>query len=142
MQYILKLEGQDIPLTPEVAASDQTIRDALAPFFPDATTAEIKREEADGITVIRLVKKAGTKGNVMQKLVIAEHQLNPAIALSWQLKMAEIKGKLTLETLLKIQPLLQTTIEEGEQWQTDIRRAICQLKNCQSIPSIKSIIGI
>lgn len=142
MQYILKLEGQNIPLTPEVAANDQTIRDAIAPFFPDATTAEIKREEADGITVIRLVKKAGTKGNVMQKLVMAENQLNPASALSWQLKMAEIKGELTLETLLGIQPVIQTAIEEGEQWQTDIRRAICHLKNCQSMPSIHPIIGI
>ncbi|MFB2920369.1 hypothetical protein [Aerosakkonema funiforme] len=142
MQYILKLEGQDIPLSPEVAASEQTIRNAIAPFFPDATTAEIKREEADGITVIRLAKKAGTKGNVMKNLATAENQLNPAIALSWQLKMTEIKGELTLETLLGIQPVIQTAIEEGEQWQTDISRAICHLKNCQSMPSIKSIIGI
>ena len=142
MQYILKLEGQDIPLTPEVAASDQTIRDAIAPFFPSATTAQIKREEANEITVIRLVKKAGTKGNVMKNLTTAQNQLNPASALSWQLKMAEIQDELTLETLLVIQAGIQTAIEEGEQWQTDIRRAICHLKNCQSMPSIQPIIGI
>ena len=142
MQYLLKLEGQEIPLTPEVAATDQTIRDAIAPFFPEATTAQIKREQTDGITVIRLVKKAGTKGNGWKNLVAVPHQLNPAIALSWQLKLAEIQGELTLETLLEIQPLLQSAIQEGEQWETETNRALSCLKICQPIPSIQPMIGV
>lgn len=142
MQYILKLEGQEIPLTPEIAASDKTIRDAIAPFFPEASTAEIKREEADNVTIIRLVKKAGTKGNIREELVMAEDQLNPAIALSWQLKMAEINGSLTLETLLEIQPLIQISTQEGELWQANISRAVYHLKACQSIPSVQPIIGL
>ena len=51
-------EGQTIELPDEIAASDELIRKALAPFYPDVANAEIQRGDK-GITVI---KRAGPKG--------------------------------------------------------------------------------
>jgi hypothetical protein len=62
MPYIVILEGQETPISDEVATTDQTLRDALTPFYPEVATAEIKREEKDGTTYIHIVKRAGTKG--------------------------------------------------------------------------------
>lgn len=62
MPYILIVEGQKIPLTDEVAATDETIRAALVPFYPEVATADIKREVVNEVTLIKMVKKAGTKG--------------------------------------------------------------------------------
>lgn len=141
MQYILKLEGQELPLTAEIAATDQTIIAAIAPFFPEAASAEIKREQNGETTIIRLVKKAGTKGNYLENIINVTNELNPSIALSWQLKQMEIRGELTLERLLKIQPLLENAISEGESWEFEINRVISCLKACQPIASKQPIKG-
>ena len=55
-------EGQDVPLPADIAASDDLIRKALSPFYPDVANAEIKRETKDGASVITVVKRAGPKG--------------------------------------------------------------------------------
>jgi hypothetical protein len=51
-------DGQDIPLPADIAANDDLIRKALAPFYPDVANAEIRR--ADG--KITIIKRAGPKG--------------------------------------------------------------------------------
>ena len=70
MSYLLIVEGQEIPLTAEVAATDETVRNCIAPFYPFAATAILRREEVDRITRIHMVKTAGTKGgDVLQTLL-------------------------------------------------------------------------
>lgn len=56
MSYLLIVEGQEIPLTAEVAATDETVRNCIAPFYPSAATAILRREEVDP-TFRRSVKK-------------------------------------------------------------------------------------
>lgn len=53
----------------------------------------------------------------------------------------EIRGELTLERLLKIQPLLENAISEGETWEIEINRVISRLKTCQPIASNQPIKG-
>ena len=87
------------------------LRNALIPFYPDAAHAEIARETKDGQTIVRMVKRAGTKGtnretgtaSVLNQLIQAETGLNPALELCWQLKSLEIRGKLDLEALVSRQ---------------------------------------
>ena len=55
-------EGQDISLPADIAASDDLIRKALSPFYPDVANADIRRETKDGASVITVVKRAGPKG--------------------------------------------------------------------------------
>lgn len=137
MSYILMLEGQEIPLTDEVGATDETIRACIAPFYPEVATAEITREEVDGITRIRMVKRAGTKGNCypLHHLRESEPSLNPALSLSWQLKYLEIQSELSLEELLKFQPKISSAIALGNQWEIEVKKSLVHLKQCSSIPS-------
>ena len=55
--------GQTIELPDEIASSDEQIRAALAPLYPAIANATISREQgADGQTVVKITKVAGTKG--------------------------------------------------------------------------------
>lgn len=136
MSYILLLEGQEIPLAEEVAATDETIRNCILPFYPEAATAQIKREEVNGVTQIRMVKSAGTKGcNVLQNLLATEDSLNPALALSWQLKQVESQGNLDIETAIKLQPQINSAIATGSNWETEIETSLNQLKSSKPASS-------
>ena len=143
MPYILILEGQQIPLADEVAANNQTLRDTLTPFYPEVATADINREEKDGVTLIRIVKKAGTKGglNILQNLIESEQTLNPALTLSWQLKMLEVQGGMNIENLLLVQAEINSAITTGKQWETEVERSLTLLKQSPPIPSQATITG-
>ena len=55
-------EGQDVSLPADIAASDDLIRKALSPFYPDVATAQIRRESHGGVDSITVIKRAGPKG--------------------------------------------------------------------------------
>ena len=55
-------EGQDVSLPADIAASDDLIRKALSPFYPDVATAHIRRESQGGVDSITVIKRAGPKG--------------------------------------------------------------------------------
>jgi hypothetical protein len=55
------IEGQTILLPRSIAGSDETLKRALAPFYPGISNAAIKRDEKTG--KIEIFKKAGTKGS-------------------------------------------------------------------------------
>ncbi len=58
----IHLEGQAIELPDNIAASDDLIRRALAPFYPAVVNAQIKREQKDGAAVITVIKRAEPNG--------------------------------------------------------------------------------
>ena len=59
----LLVEGQEIELPEEIAVSDDAIRKAIAPLFPQSANATIQRTtDGQGRTTIKLTKQAGTKG--------------------------------------------------------------------------------
>lgn len=143
MSYLLIVEGQEIPLTAEIAATDETIRNCIAPFYPEAATATFKREEADGVTRIRMVKSAGTKGcGVVQQLQQSKECLNPALALSWQLKQLERQTSIEIETLIGLQPQINHAIAIGHEWELSVQTSLDRLKQTQPSPSKISIVGL
>ncbi|EDX74159.1 hypothetical protein MC7420_4144 [Coleofasciculus chthonoplastes PCC 7420] len=138
------LEGQEIILTPEQAATDQAITDTLLPFYPDIANATFKRTENEGETLIEIVKRPGTKGNIYTPLQILKDSpeyINPVILLAVQLKALEIQGALTLETLILLQPTLQNTTQFGEKESTEIKRVASALKSASPIPAKTPILG-
>lgn len=142
MSYLLIVEGQEIPLSAEIAATDETIRNCLAPFYPEAATASFKRELSDGVTRIRMVKSAGTKGsNVIQKLQQGEECLNPALALSWQLKQLERQNSIEIETLVELQPQIDDAIATASEWELSVQTSLDRLKTCSLSPSQILIAG-
>ncbi len=143
MPYKLFLEGQIIELSDDIASTDDTLRTAFVPFFPELGTADIKRQEKDGIIEIRMVKRAGTKGNVVtQSLVDSEMEINPALNLTWQLKQLERSGALSIEELINFQEQINNAIGVGEDWERNINRSLESLNKCQPIPSLAQVTGI
>jgi hypothetical protein len=138
---IIKLEGQEIPIDDAIALDDTMLRNALTPFYPDAAHAEIARETKDGQTIVRMVKRAGTKGtnretgtaSVLNQLIQAETGLNPALELCWQLKSLEIRGKLDLEALVPLQKTIHTAVAQGE---TEVKQVEIALRLLLAAPPI------
>lgn len=134
---IIILEGQRISLIPEQCATDESIVNTLLPFYPDVTNATISRKVMDGEEHIEIVKKVGTKGNsnLIKSLQTAPESINPALALSYQLKELEIQGKLSLETLLSISEEIEQAIARGEQATKATNSALANLIASPPIPS-------
>lgn len=143
MSYKLFLEGQIIDLSDDVAATDDTLRTAFVPFFPELGTADIKRQEKDGITEIRMVKRAGTKGNaIMQSLIDSKMEINPALELTWQLKKLERSNSLSIKELISFQEQINSAIDTGETWEKSINHSLESLNQCRPIPSLVQVTGI
>ena len=64
MKYIVKIEGQEVPVPDSVGAlEDADLKRTLTPMFPGAANSKIERAEKDGMITITVVKLAGSKGN-------------------------------------------------------------------------------
>ena len=61
------IEGQTILLPKNIAANDETLKRALAPFYPGVSNSTIKRDEKTG--KIEIIKRAGTKGGLYSRKV-------------------------------------------------------------------------
>lgn len=142
MQYKLFIEGQEISLAEEIAATDEILRNAIVSYFPEVGTADIKREQKNETVEIRIVKRAGTKGNVIKFLTDSPPAINPALQLSWQLKQLERQENLSIEYLISIQNDISQAISIGEDWQKDVSQAMQKLQKCQPTPSSTQITGI
>ncbi len=134
MKYIAIIEGQQIPLDETIAQDDNTLKTAISVYFPEYANAEIERQTTDDTVSIRLVKKAGTKGNLIQEIPIQQLQecrqeINPALKLSWQLKFLDIKNQITLEDLITLQPEIDKAIKSGENWETYTEKVAQSLKH-------------
>jgi hypothetical protein len=82
---ILKIDGQELELDEAMAASDELLRQGLAPFYPFMQNALIERKtDKDGKLVIEVVKRAGTKGTItpLSVLIDAQEEVNEAICAS------------------------------------------------------------
>lgn len=144
MTYKLFVEGQQIELSEEVGATDETLRNTIVSFFPQMAMAEITRQQKDdGSVEIHLVKKAGTKGNgVIKALTSAPSNINPALELNWQLSHIERQSPLTIEQLMSFQSEISTAIEVGDKWHQAVEKTVSKLQKCQPRPSSQQIIGI
>ena len=140
---IVIIEGQQIPLSASQAANDETIINTLLPFYADVALASLTRKVVDREEHIEIVKKVGTKGNLdlVLSLLSAAEFINPALALSWQLKALEIQGQLTLEILMAVSGEIDAAIAQGEKETLATGEAIATLANSPPISSCYPITG-
>jgi hypothetical protein len=107
--------GQTLTLPDDIAGDDERLRNALKPFYPELANAEIRRETKDDTLTVTVVKRAGPKGaGILPALLAAPEELNPALALAWQLEHREITAGLELTELVALQPAIEQAIEAGE----------------------------
>lgn len=140
---IIRLEGQEIPLTSEQAQTDQAIIDTLLPFYPQIAGATFERQEIEGETIIKIRPRAGTKGNslVVQALKEAPSEINQALIMSWQLKQLEITGKLDIPTLIQLQPQIEEAISLSQEESQATHSITSTLVTCSPTPSPFSLLG-
>ncbi|MBD0264585.1 MAG: hypothetical protein ICV78_18225 [Tolypothrix sp. Co-bin9] len=123
---LIKIDGQEIVLEDSIAKDDTALRNALTPFFPQLANAEISRQtDGEGLMTVRLIKKAGPKGNiqrVISDLQSAPEFLNPAIELAWKIKHGIIIDPNNLQQVIKLQPEIQKSISVGTREQTTIQK--------------------
>jgi hypothetical protein len=63
MNYNIKIEGQTIPVPPEIGSSDEQIRETLSLYFEGIKNSKIERTvQANGDILVDVCKVAGTKG--------------------------------------------------------------------------------
>ena len=154
-QIILSGGGMTINIDDEIARSDELLKRALSPHYPDLANALISRDEKDGLLKVTVSKRAGPKGSyhfepgrvervnpVVLALEEASPHLNPALALAWHLYSRSPfagspggEGEQPLERLLALQEEIDQAISEGEGEVSEIKRAVELLKIAPSVPS-------
>jgi hypothetical protein len=100
-KYTLKIEGQEITLPAEVGTlGDDELKRALTPMFPGAANSKIQRTDKDGVTIIEVIKVAGSKGAGRKKrkgggfaaLCACKNRRNPLIELFLSLNTRDLNN--------------------------------------------------
>ncbi|MFN6475357.1 hypothetical protein [Nostoc sp. DedQUE07] len=142
---IIKLDGQDINIDDAIASVDEDLKSVLVPFYPQLANAEITREtNSDGLMVVRMIKRAGPKGNdaVIEFLMLSPNQLNPAIDLSWQAKQILFRNSpIELKHILDLQPQIKAAVKAGQEEKDSMARALTFLCQCPPQASNVTIAG-
>ena len=112
----INIEGQKIVMDDEIARDDELLRAALAPSWPDAKTATFTRTGGtDGKPlVVRVSKKAGTKGALIERLFDAPDEENPAIVMSRRIAELHSSGQLNQAQIETLMPEIAAAADQGE----------------------------
>jgi hypothetical protein len=129
----LAADGQELQLDDSIAGDDTRLKQALSPFYPEAATANIRREtNSTGQMVVSLVKQAGTKGadpigDILISLVKARQHINPALELTWQIQFRQALGTLSIEDVLALQPMIDSAGTKGHEEGQKVVAALSRL---------------
>ncbi len=124
----IQIDGQQFPLPDEIAAKDNLLKAALAPFVPWIANAQIDRKEKDGAAVVSVIKRADWKGNaIVDALIASSNEMNPAVALWMQIQGMDTTAP---ETILALEPRIATALEEGNREIEAVRQALTRLVGC------------
>ena len=135
----ISIEGQTLQLPPEVAVSDDAIRRAMSPIFPQIATATLSRttNPADGSTIIKAIKQAGTKGHydtILTKLKNSPQHINPIFPL-YQRLYGNNGPFENAETFFLIQNDIGKALRDGESEHQAIENIRQRLLDAPSHPS-------
>jgi len=137
----ITIEGTQFPLPDEIAAQDDLLKAALAPFVPWIVNAQIERKEKDGAMVVNVVKRADWKGisAVINALIASPDEMNPAVALWQQLQARNDLNDPAL--VLAFEPTIHQAIEQGEQDIAAVHQALARLVECAPAPATRIPLG-
>jgi len=132
-------DGVDDILVPdEVVATDELVRQALAPYYAELANADVTRSEENGQIIVTVTKRAGTKGNdtsgVISALRAAPEQMNAALVLHHELTGAKERGELTLQKLLRLQQKIRDAVDEGTRQINEVEASKKLLKEGLPVP--------
>jgi hypothetical protein len=137
-EAVIQVEGQTIPVAPAIARDDQKVRDSLVLLFGSGTHLEISRTMVGERLIVSIVKRAGPKGTsqaVLRALAAAPEEWNPALLLEWELTALDAADRLDIMHLIGMQEHIESAIEQGERWQTQVTAAMRVLGNAHAVPA-------
>lgn len=137
---ITKIELPDkqvVDLPDEVADRDETLKDALEMYVPEIKNAKITRFKQGDQKWARITKQAGTKGlnPVLESLIAADEQLNPAVDLHIRMMEQEQRKKLDVKSLLLLSGAIDKAVDLGEKEAETTKRALRHLKDSRAVAS-------
>lgn len=138
----LMIDGQSFDLPPEIAAKDELLKAALAPFVPWIANAQIDRKEKDGAMIVSVIKRADWKGNgsaVVDALTASSDGMNPAVAL-WMQMQGQIDAQ-DPGAILALEPTITTAIAEGDKEVALVHQALTRLVECAPVPATRIPLG-
>ena len=157
---ILEIEGQEISIDDSIAISDDLIKQALSPFFPEMANANLDRSQPGRVKVI---KRAGTNGialselfsameaddrpgvlpnAALQSLIKAREWVNPAIQMAVTLKRLEATGAIDLRFCVQHHAEIERAKHQGETCGKQVDTALHLLKDATDEPSEFPIFGV
>jgi hypothetical protein len=139
-EYVVSIEGQTIPVPEEIGADDESVKRAMAPFYPEVANAMITRVEKDGTTTITVVKRAGSKGAGIADLIACQGGKNPAIALYEEIRSENLELMDPVQ-LLELDGKLEQAIAEGEEQARAVKHAKERLVKAAPRPAPAVVVG-
>lgn len=137
---VLEVEGQIIQIPLDIAQSDDdTIRRALVTAFPGAANAKIEREEDGDTLKIKVIKRFGTKGNILSLIDVPSGR-NAAVEM-YLVMLEKEGGELSPEDMIPYQKLISEAIEQGTKERDALSSALGRLQAAQSIPAPFVVLG-
>ena len=120
---------------PVYEATIRILRDICRIWTPDATSGRFvatwSGEDTARQLVVTIVKVATTKGNaVLDALQAAPEGLNPALLVA----AALASHPLSLEELIRLEPVLQRILAAGKDDQADIAKVLATLQSLPAVP--------
>jgi hypothetical protein len=138
----IQLDGQSFQIPNLVAAKDELLKAALAPFVPWIANAQIDRKEQDGKPVVSVIKRADWKGTasvIVNALLASPNEMNPAVAL-W----IEMQGQLDTNdpgTILALEPSITAALEAGDKDIAAVHQSLMRLVECAPMPATRIPLG-
>jgi hypothetical protein len=140
MIYNVVIEGQIIPVEEEIGKSDDAVKRALTPFYPEAANAMITRVTKDETVTITVVKRAGPKGgrgaaSPLDALAACEGGKNPAVLMYEEIEELESAGELDPIQVVELDARIEQAMEEGQAQAQSITDAVDRLQRAASRPA-------
>jgi hypothetical protein len=129
-------DNEPIFIPDDIADDDQSLRDSLSTYVPEIRNAELKRFKEGEQKCVRVVKKAGTKGgrdSVLEKLIHAKEEINPAVELHQRMLEMDVKGELTSKQLLLMTGEIEKTIELSGNYERAMKESLAALKESEAV---------
>jgi len=129
--YQIKCEGvPPFTIDPAIAANDDVLKAMIAVSMPEVGNATITRQpEKDGVVMIELVKKAGTKGQAgyLTHLTECSGGINPAQALYQELSTINLMA-LSADEVTILNERIGRAIEESSATSSAMEAAANRLR--------------
>lgn len=140
----IQIEGQILDLPPDIAVNDDAIRRAIAPVFPQVANATFTRTDGpDGVTLIKVTKRAGTKGtydHVLKHLKDSQRHVNPIFPLYQRLYQNDARLA-SPEEFFSIQGQLDQALHAGEAELHDTNTILKRLVSAPGHASRRTPVG-